>query len=64
MAFPYPGQAGAKFEIRSTKLETNSNVRNDNDPNRFRHNLKWFFSVAVIPSFGFVSDFGFRASDF
>jgi hypothetical protein len=38
--------------------------KKDNDPNRLGRDLRWFFSVSVIPSFGFVSDFGFRASDF
>jgi hypothetical protein len=57
------GQAGTKFEIRSTKLETNSNVQKNNDPNRVGHDLSWFFGISVIPSFGFVSDFGFRASN-
>jgi hypothetical protein len=28
---PQPGQAGTKFEIRSTKFETNSNVQNDKE---------------------------------
>jgi len=60
---PQPGQAGAKYEIRSTKLETNSNVQKDNDQNRLGRNLKMGFFVLVIPSFGFVSDFGFRASN-
>jgi hypothetical protein len=58
------GQAGTKFEIRSTKLETNSNVQKNNDPNRVSHDLSWFFGISVIPSFGFVSVFGFRASNF
>jgi hypothetical protein len=26
---PQPGQAGTKFEIRSTKFETNSNVQEE-----------------------------------
>jgi len=29
---PQLGQGGAKFEIRSTKLETNSNVQKDSAP--------------------------------
>jgi hypothetical protein len=60
---PQPGQAGAKYETRSTKLETNSNVQKDNDQNRLGRNLRMGFFVLVIPSFGFVSDFGFRASN-
>jgi hypothetical protein len=58
-----PGQAGTKFEIRSTKLETNSNVQKNNDQNRVARDLIGLFFVSVIPSFGFVSDFGFRASN-
>jgi hypothetical protein len=54
------GQAGTKFEIRSTKSETNSNVQKNNDPNRVGHDLSWFFGISVIPSFGFVSDFVLR----
>jgi len=64
MVVSQPGQAEAKFEIRSTKLETNSNVQKNNDQNQLNCNLLIVFSVSVIPSFGFVSDFGFSASNF
>jgi len=44
------GYLWLKFEIRSTKLETKSNDSN--------------FKYLHILQFKFVSDFGFRASDF
>ncbi len=45
-----------KYEIRSTKSETNSNNKNPNDQNTDVLNLNNL-------NFGFVSDFGFRASN-
>jgi hypothetical protein len=58
------GQAGIKFEIRSPKLETISKVQKDNDSNSFGRDRQCFLGVLDIASFGFVSDFGFRASNF
>jgi hypothetical protein len=58
------GQAGIKFEIRSTKLETNSNSQKDNDPNGFGREQQCLLGASVIASFGFVSDFEIRASNF
>jgi hypothetical protein len=46
---PQSGQAGTKFEIRSTKLETNPNVQKANDKNRLGRDLSVFLGTSVIP---------------
>ena len=58
-SMPEPVPAGIKFEIRSTKLETNSNVQKNNDPNRLECNLKWLLKFGSFRH----SDL-FRISDF
>ena len=55
---------GIKFEIRSPKPETILNVQKDNGPNKFAHGRQCLIGVLGIASFGFVSDFEFRASNF
>jgi len=52
-----------KFEIQSTKFETNSNVQKGNDKNSFGRDLRRMSGVLVIQSFELVSDFDIRISD-
>jgi hypothetical protein len=55
-----------KSEYRISKFETNSNDQNSNDQNE--KNLKASYHAAFVSdfehlNFGFVSDFGLRASN-
>jgi len=56
-----------KFEIRSTKHETNSNAINNNDKNKFRSNtlsnneyFDRFYDLKSSPCFDFFEHFDIR----
>jgi hypothetical protein len=59
---PDKPELNSKTEARNPKQI--QMFENGNDQNRLDRHLRWSLGVSVIRSFGFVSDFGFRASDF